>query len=129
MKGRGQQPLAKALAAASRVSDNVQRADVLTAVAVLGSLRYSKELIKQLIRSEAMKESPIYQEILREGRTEGRMEGVRTVISHTLERRFGAVPAKVNALLDRIRSFERLEELTQHAERCRTLAAFSKLLP
>jgi hypothetical protein len=57
------------------------------------------------------------------------MEGVRTVISHTLQRRFGAVPAKVNAHLDRIRSFERLEELIQHAERCRTLAAFSKLLP
>jgi predicted transposase YdaD len=153
MRGRGKEPLNKALAAASRLPDNRQKADVLTAIAVFGSLKYSADLLKRLIRSEAMEESPIYQEILREGMvlgekkgrrqgrlrgltegrrkglTEGRMEGVRSVICHTLQRRFRAVPAEVSARLDGIRSFERLEELAQHAVKCRTLAAFSKLLP
>lgn len=140
MKGRGREPLKKALAAASRVTDNVQRADVLTAVAVLGSLKYPKDLIKQLIRSEAMKESPIYQEILQEGRkkgriegrtegrTQGRIEGVRILIGRSLQRRFATVPAQVKARLARIRSFERLEELAEHAVKCRNLATFSKLL-
>jgi len=96
-----------------------------------------------------MKESPIYQEILNEGKalgiregrrqghlrgltegvTKGRMEGARIVICRTLQQRFRTVPAEVSARLDSIRSFERLEELAQHAVKCRTLAAFSKLLP
>jgi hypothetical protein len=63
------------------------------------------------------------------GLSEGRMEGARIVICHTLQQRFGAVPAEVKARLEGIRSFERLEELAQHAFKCRTLAAFSKLLP
>jgi len=129
MKGRGKQPLAKALAAASRVSDNLLRADVLTAVAVIGSLRYSRDLIKQLIRSDAMKESPIYQEILQEGRAEGRMEGARRIIGRTLRSRFTTIPAQVRTRLGKVRSLERLEELAEHAVKCRTLAAFSKLLP
>jgi hypothetical protein len=58
MKGKGRGPLDKALAAASEVRDNRQRADILTGIAVLGSLRYSPNLLKRLIRSEAMKESP-----------------------------------------------------------------------
>jgi predicted transposase YdaD len=64
MRGRGKEPLKKALAAASRLPDNKQKADVLTAIAVFGSLKYSPDLLKRLIRSEAMRESPIYQEIL-----------------------------------------------------------------
>jgi hypothetical protein len=64
-----------------------------------------------------------------EGRAEGRAEGARIVICRTLRKRFGAVPAKVKTRLGKIRSFERLEELGEHAVESPTLAAFSKLLP
>jgi predicted transposase YdaD len=156
MKGRGTKPLRTAVAAASKVSDNVQRADLLTAVAVLGSLRYSKDVIKALIRSETMKESPIYMEILNAGRKEGqklgrlegqklgrlegqklgrlegqklgRLEGARTILCRTLGRRFPRVPSELKARIRAIRSLERLEELAEHAVTCRNLAAFSRLL-
>ena len=72
MKGHGEGPLERALEAASSVPDNSRKADLMTAIAVLGSLRYPADFLRTLIRREAMKDSAIYQEIFDEGLNEGR---------------------------------------------------------
>lgn len=48
---------------------------MIAATAVFGGLVVKPELIKKILRSELMKESAMYQEILQEGRQEGRQQG------------------------------------------------------
>lgn len=128
MKGEGQEPLQQAIRAASAISEDVRRADAITAIAVLGGLKYPSDTIRRLIRSETMKQSVIYQEILQEGREEGREEGLRDFILHTLQRRFQTAIEGVAADLQSIRSFERLETLAAEAMACDSLDAFLKAL-
>ncbi|MEA5620195.1 flagellar assembly protein H, partial [Cronbergia sp. UHCC 0137] len=46
------------------------------ATAIISGLALKKEVIQRLLRSEIMKESVIYQEILLEGKAEGIAEGI-----------------------------------------------------
>jgi len=128
MKGKGKEPLQQAVRAASAIPEDVPRADAMTAIAVLGGLRYPADTIRRLIRSEAMKQSVIYQEILQEGRDAGREEGLRDFILHTLQNRFQTALDGVAADLESIQSFERLETLAREAVACDSLDAFLKAL-
>jgi predicted transposase/invertase (TIGR01784 family) len=49
----------------------------MAATAVFAGLVMKPEMIKTILRSDIMKESAFYQEILLEGRLEGRLEGER----------------------------------------------------
>ena len=51
------------------------RANLMAATAVFAGLVMKPEMIKTILRSNIMKESAFYQEILLEGRQEGRQEG------------------------------------------------------
>ena len=124
MKGEGDEPLRKAVGAASEIAHQVQRADAMTAIAVLGSLRHPADVIRRLIRRELMKESVIYQEILEEGRE----EGLRDLILRALRRRFQMVDEHIPSGLECVRSFERLEDLAEQAIVCESLEAFERLL-
>jgi predicted transposase/invertase (TIGR01784 family) len=53
------------------------RANLMAATAVFAGLVMEPEMIKTILRSDIMKESAFYQEILQEGRLEGRLEGER----------------------------------------------------
>lgn len=136
MRGKGKAPLTRAVAAASAVPDNTLRAEIVTAIAVLGSLKYPADLIKRLIRRETMKESAIFREIFEEGIEEGRSkgieegreEGIVTFIVRTLEKRFSSVPDKLKTQIASVRSFERLEELAERAVKCRDFRSFAKSL-
>lgn len=66
-----------------------------------------------------MRESVVYQRILREGRH----EGVRTSILQALEVRFGSVPQEVAQRLEALTS-EQLQELHRQAVICETLEEF-----
>lgn len=57
------------------IPDNATRRNLATATAVFGGLVVSPDIVKAIFRSEVMKESAIYQEILQEGRQEGHREG------------------------------------------------------
>ncbi|MBI2190583.1 MAG: hypothetical protein HYU36_01195 [Planctomycetes bacterium] len=70
-----EQPLTLAVDAASKVSDNSAKANILTAIGVLASLRYPKDLIFSFIRREAMKESSVAMDFIREGLKEGLKKG------------------------------------------------------
>ena len=53
------------------------RANLMAATAVFAGLVMEPEMIKTILRSDVMKESAFYQDILQEGRQEGRLEGER----------------------------------------------------
>lgn len=95
-----------------------QRAEISAYTQILAGLKYNQDLIRQLFREGMMRESVIYQEILREGeqlgeqrgREEGRKAEGQLLILRLLTRRVGELPQE---MLDRIEtlSLEQLENL------------------
>jgi predicted transposase/invertase (TIGR01784 family) len=57
------------------ITDNRVRGDLMTAASVFRGLVLKPELIKTILRSEIMKESAVYQEILQEGEQRGLFKG------------------------------------------------------
>jgi predicted transposase/invertase (TIGR01784 family) len=57
------------------IPDRKVKSNVAAATAIISGLALDKEVIQRLLRSEIMKESVIYQEILLEGKAEGIAEG------------------------------------------------------
>lgn len=58
------------------IEDQKVKIDVTAATSIISGLALNKEIIQRLLRSEIMKESVIYQEILLEGLTEGKAQGL-----------------------------------------------------
>ncbi|MBD2289788.1 hypothetical protein H6F92_13720 [Microcystis wesenbergii FACHB-1317] len=52
-----------------------KRSNLAAATSILAGLVLNRETIKNILRSDIMRESVIYQDILEEGREEGRGEG------------------------------------------------------
>jgi predicted transposase/invertase (TIGR01784 family) len=84
--------------------------NVAASTAILAGLVLKQETIQQILRSEIMRESVIYQDILAEGRTEGRVAEGRALILRQLNRRVGALPMDLQARLEEL-SLEQLENL------------------
>jgi predicted transposase/invertase (TIGR01784 family) len=59
----------------AEIEDRRQKNNVAASTAVLAGLVLEQELVKRILRSDIMRESPIYQDILAEGRAEGKAEG------------------------------------------------------
>ena len=101
-----------------------EQSNLIAVTSVLAGLKLERAIIQRLMRSEIMKESVIYQDILaqgeqkgrtegeQKGRTEGRAEEARSMITRQLTKRFGnlsiELQAKINAL-----SIERIESLAE----------------
>ncbi len=87
---------------------------------VLAGLVLDKNIIKQILRRDIMRESVTYQEILEEGRLEGeikgeikgRKHGLLTIILRLLTRKFGNLPPKLHARIARLQ-IPRLESLAE----------------
>ena len=56
------------------ISDLREQSNVAAATAIMSGLKLDKSIIQRLLRSDIMKESVIYQEILLEGQTKGKAE-------------------------------------------------------
>ncbi len=107
-----------------------ERANIATYAYMLGGLRYSKEILSQLLREEIMRESVTYQDLLAKGVKQGIQQGVKQGIQQgvkqgiqqgvkqgeldlalrLLRRKFGALPdrlvKKIKALsLKRLEAF------------------------
>ncbi|OCQ89034.1 hypothetical protein BCD64_04660 [Nostoc sp. MBR 210] len=84
------------------ISDREERQNIAGCVEILAGLRFEKDLIRQLLREDIMKDSVIYQDIVQK-------EAFK-LISRQLKRRFGDINTP---LLERVRnlSAEQLEEL------------------
>jgi predicted transposase YdaD len=95
-----------------------QRTEISAYTQILAGLKYNQDLIRQLFREGIMRESVIYQEILREGEQRGELRGReqgrktegQLLIVRQLTRRVGQLPQQ---LLERIEtlSLEQLENL------------------
>ena len=57
------------------IADKQVQSNVAASTAIISGIALNKEIIQRLLRSEIMKESVIYQEILLEGKAEGKAEG------------------------------------------------------
>ncbi len=58
------------------IQDKQLQSNVAASTAIISGIALSKEIIKRLLRSDIMKESVIYQEILHEGLAEGKAKGL-----------------------------------------------------
>ncbi len=58
------------------IADKQLQSNVAASTAIISGIALSKEIIKRLLRSDIMKESVIYQEILHEGLAEGEARGL-----------------------------------------------------
>jgi predicted transposase/invertase (TIGR01784 family) len=58
------------------IQDKQVQSNVAASTAIISGIALSKEIIKRLLRSDIMKESVIYQEILHEGLAEGEARGL-----------------------------------------------------
>ena len=56
---------------------------------MLGGLRYSKEILRQLLREEIMRESVTYQDLLAKGVQQGTQQGELDLALRLLRRKFG----------------------------------------
>ncbi|WP_084386866.1 DUF4351 domain-containing protein [Anabaena sp. CA = ATCC 33047] len=84
------------------ISDREQRQNIAGCTEILAGLRFEKDLIRQLLREDIMRESVIYQDIVQK-------EALK-LISRQLRRRFGDINT---ALLERVQnlSAEQLEDV------------------
>ena len=95
-----------------REAEDAERADLWTATYLLMGLRFSDELIAELLRGvRDMKESTTYQAILREGRAEGRIEGERRLLLKVGRQRFGEPDAETLASIESLSSLEEIDGL------------------
>ena len=86
-----------------------KRVEISAYAQIVAGLKYEKDLVKRLFREGMMRESVIYQDILREGEEKGEQRE-RSLILRQLTRRVGELPQqwrdRVNSL-----SLEQLENL------------------
>nr|WP_289501511.1 DUF4351 domain-containing protein [Gloeocapsopsis sp. IPPAS B-1203] len=78
-----------------------EQRNISVCVEVLASLKFDRNLLKQYLREDLMRESPIYQEILQEGVHRGLQQGLQqgkceTVI-RLLTRRIGIVKPELRS--------------------------------
>jgi predicted transposase YdaD len=112
--------LTQAVSAAAATPNAVERADLYTGLWVFGGLRYARELLRSLIRREAMKESPTFMEIFEEGALQSRRDDIVDVLTA----RFGEAPSEVADALAEIGDSEELRRLLYLAARCDSVADF-----
>lgn len=102
--------LAQVVDELEQITDPRKQSNLVAATSILAGLELEEQTIRRLIRSPVMRESTMYQSILREGRAEGRTIEGKALVLRQLTRKLGnlspEVTAKVNAL-----SLEGLEAL------------------
>ena len=67
--------LSQVAEAVEKIKDQQQQRDIAAASSVLAGLVLNRNVIKKIFRSEIMRESVIYQDILEEGEARGKAEG------------------------------------------------------
>jgi predicted transposase/invertase (TIGR01784 family) len=70
-----EETLRQVAAQIENINDRQVQSSVAASTAIISGIALSREIIHRLLRSEIMKESVIYQEILLEGQAKGKAEG------------------------------------------------------
>lgn len=98
--------LERVAAQVDMIEEREQQQNISACIEVLARLKFDKNLIRQFLREDFMRESPLYQEILQEGRQQ---EALAFVL-RLLTRRFGTVDPDLQSRVQRLSS-DQLEEL------------------
>ena len=93
-----------------QLPDLAEKNNLMAAASILSGLRLEKDVIRGLIRSEIMRESVIYQDILAEGKASGITEGEARMVLRQLSRRFGEIPDRISTKVQQL-TVPHLEEL------------------
>ena len=101
-----QSVLAQVVNELEQISDPREQSNLVAATSILAGLELEEQTIRQLMRSPVMRESTMYQSILREGRIAGEKALILKQLTWKLGNLSPEVSAKVSAL-----SLERLETL------------------
>ncbi|CAN1211491.1 DUF4351 domain-containing protein [Tumidithrix helvetica PCC 7403] len=98
------------------ISDRKVQSNVAASTYVLAGLVLEKQLIQRLLRSDIMKESVTYQEILAEGKQKGLQQGLQqgqiVMLLRLLTHKFGKVSPRVKSRLAKL-SVSQLEDLAE----------------
>jgi hypothetical protein len=114
----------------TRVADTVQRADLLTALAIFGNLVYPRFDVVSLIGREQMRESKIIEEFRAEFQEKARVDNARQFVLDDLEIKFGPAAAKEFAhAVNAVNDSRRLADLHRLALRCTSLEQFRDRFP
>ncbi|NES82239.1 MAG: Rpn family recombination-promoting nuclease/putative transposase [Moorea sp. SIO2B7] len=92
----------------NRIEDDEQKQSLASCTEILAGLRFEENLIRSLFREDIMKESVIYQSILREGR----QEEARFLVMNQLEYLFGKLESRLVNKIETL-SREKLEQLAK----------------
>ena len=110
--------LAQVVRELEQVADSREQSNLVAATSILAGLELEEQTIRQLMRSPVMRESTMYQSILREGRAEGleqgliqgRTAGEKSLILKLLTRKLGTLSPNITTKVS-VLSLERLESL------------------
>jgi predicted transposase YdaD len=86
----------------SMIETESQQREVVAYSQLLAGLKFDKQMIRQVFRSEAMQESVIYQEILQEGETKGRQEASQEATEGLLLAKFGELDSELRAIVPQL---------------------------
>ncbi len=89
-----------------------ERSNVAAATYVLAGLVLDKEVIRQILREEIMRDSVTYQDILQQGLQQGRQQGEVALVTRLLKHRFGAIEDGAETRI-RALSIDQLEALAE----------------
>jgi predicted transposase/invertase (TIGR01784 family) len=86
------------------------QADLAATASILAGLVLNRDLVKQILRRDMMRESVIYQDILEEGEVKGRAVEAKALIIRLLTRKLGNINPNLLAKIETL-PLERLESL------------------
>ncbi|MFQ3583878.1 MAG: DUF4351 domain-containing protein [Cyanobacteriota bacterium] len=103
-----------------KLSSGQERANLATYTYLLGGLRFNKEVLRQLLREDVMRESVTYQALveeskqlgLAEGLSQGIQQGESELVIRQLRRKLGEIPLELQIQI-RSLSVEQLEALAE----------------
>ncbi len=119
-----QRVLAQVVRELEQIADSREQRNLVAATSILAGLQLNEQTIRQLMRSPVMRESTMYQAILREGEErgleqglelgliEGRTAGERELVFKQLTRKLGSLSPELTASVSSL-TLERLEALAE----------------
>lgn len=93
-----------------RIENTERRQGIAACTGILAGLRFEKDLIRSILRSDFMRQSVIYQDILQEGRQEGKKEEAMLFVTRQLKYKFGEIEPVIQEKLGSLSLLE-LEDL------------------
>ena len=112
--------LAQVVKELEQITDQREKSNLAAATSILAGLQLNQQTIRQLMRSPVMRESTMYQSILREGEERGLERGLiegraaegKALVLKQLTRKLGSLSPELTAKVSNL-SLERLEALAE----------------